>query len=712
MVFIIREYMSCSCLTMKYKKKLRLLVTNKCSKNCPYCHNEGMAKWPLIHLEPAKLKPFLPDIKKYTNRIVLSGGEPFEYEHLQELTALLSSYGFDISLISANIDKTQMAHIGHLLKSIHVSLHGIDDLEADSALIYWLNNTYPNIRISLNIPFGSINTVQKNWEKLYRLALDVGANLQFIRLFICGQSSATLWTDRWWEMEHFLSSRARFMEATEREMRYITEDLIKIDLLDIPCLASGADFADGACLNNSDLTIDPDLRLSICRWTSSAVPLYEENRPLSLDTVIRRATEKSCQKCMYGAINGYFHADELDHYLNAPHYLWPGFDSELSDVFTRTFVRDLSYYGKSGTVALLENEFSNYINAKYTLAVNAGTTAVYLACMALGLSSEDEVLIPVATFPTLVAALLSAGVRVRLCDIDSITGNISLDSLRERMGPGVKAVLVTHLWGLPVDMEAVREICRPYGAYVIEDCSHAYGAEFNGRKVGSFGDISCFSLQANKAVYAGEGGLLVTSNRLFYERAVTLSASVERVLDCVKNVDYLKYWGTGLGLKLKLNPLGAPLALMSLGNLEEVNRKRRHRAMVIEAAAKDSGIFNILSDGNGQCKRVYYTYKLILRDQYIPYRDAVLRFLIHHGLEACTTSFIPAYEHEICSDPRIVNAQDPFPNSEIYYKRVISLPAFVYEPVALVEHYAEIIREAAKMIVGEKACKERQDTPH
>ena len=690
------------CITTKYKKKLRLLVTNRCSKNCSYCHNEGMKKWPFVHLEPAKLEPFLPDIKKYTNRIVLSGGEPFEYEHLRELIGLLSSYGFDISLISANIDREQMAHIGQSLKSIHFSIHGMDDLEADSAVIYWLNNTYPNIRISLNVPFDHIDTIQQHWEKLYHLALDVGANLQFIRLFTCGQSSSTLWADRWQEMERFLSSRARFLEATEREARYITEDLIKIDLLDIPCIASGTDFADGACLNNSDLTIDPELRLSICRWTDSAVSLYEENSPVVLDAAIRQATEKSCQKCMYGEIRGYFHADVPNYYLNAPHYTWPRFDTELSSIFSKTFVSDLSYYGKSGSVSLLENKFSGYVGAKYTLAVNAGTTAVYLACMALGLSSEDEVLIPVATFPTLVAALLSADARVRLCDVDPVTGNISLDSLRAHMGPNVKAVLVTHLWGLPVDMEAVRGICRPYGAYVIEDCSHAYGAVFNGQRVGSFGDVACFSLQANKTVYAGEGGLFVTSNRLFYERAVTLSSSVERIFDCVKSVDYLKYWGTGLGLKLKLNPLGAPLALMSLNNLEEVNQKRRYRAMMIDTAAKDSGIFFVPQDCNRRTKRVYYTYKLILQDQYISCRDNLLQFLIHRGLEACKTSFIPVYEHEICSNPGVVNGQESFPGAVTYYSRLISLPAFVYEPVELVKYYAQIIGEAANKIAEGK----------
>lgn len=691
--------MSHSCVTMKYKKKLRLLVTNKCSRNCSYCHNEGMKKWPFVHLEPAKLKPFLPDIKRYTNRVVLSGGEPFEYEYLQELTSLLSAYGFDISLISANIDKNQMPLICHNLKSIHFSLHELDNLDSDSATIYWLNNTYPNIRISLNIPFDDIIIIQKYWEDIYKLALDVGANLQFIRLFTSGQISSTVWSDRWKEMEKFLSSHACFLEATEREARYVTNDLIKIDLLDIPCLASGVDFGDGGCLNNSDLTIDPELQLSICRWTDSAVPLYREGHPLSLDDVIKRSTEKSCKKCTYGAISQYTCGNELDYYLNAPHYVWPKFDSEISHTFSKTFSSDLSYYGRSGSVALLESKFSEYIGSKYTLAVNSGTTAIYLACLAMGFSSEDEVLIPVATFPTLVAALLSAGVRIRLCDIDPFTGNISVNSLRHHMGPNVKAVLVTHLWGKPVDMDAVREICRPYGTYIIEDCSHAYGAQFNGQKVGAFGDISCFSLQANKAVFAGEGGLLVTSNSLFYERAVTLSSSVARILDCVKNVDYLKYWSTGLGLKLKLNPLGAPLALMSLSNLDEVNRQRQRRAMIIERAAKDSGIFNVPHENDVRFQRVYYTYKLILREQYISYRDDILRFLIHYGLEACTTSFIPVYEHEICSDKRILNRQEPFPNAITYYSRIISLPAFVYEPIELVEHYAQVIRESAKIVV-------------
>ena len=102
--------------TMKYKKKVRLLVTNKCSKNCAYCHNEGMQKQTYQHLKPELLERFLPDIKKYTNKIVLSGGEPFEYAYLQKLIDQLISYGFDLTLITANLKKEKMLEIGYGIK--------------------------------------------------------------------------------------------------------------------------------------------------------------------------------------------------------------------------------------------------------------------------------------------------------------------------------------------------------------------------------------------------------------------------------------------------------------------------------------------------------------------------------------------------------------------------------------------------------------------
>lgn len=676
-------------------------MTNKCSRNCKYCHNEGMLKWPIQNINPVLLEKFLPSFKKYSNRIVLSGGEPFEYEYLQELVELLSSYGFDLSIISANIDFEKLDSIAYGLKNLHYSIHDINCFKIDADVIRLINNKYPNIRISLNVPLVRIDSIKDNWNLLYDLALEVGANIQFIRIFSLRNDDNVVWSVRWRELVDYIKPFSRFLEATEREARYITKEFLKIELLDIPCQASGIEFCDGACLNNSDITIDPEMKVSICRWSDASAPLYLNNTPVALENAIKQATINSCQNCPYGNISNYILSNDLGYYLNAPHYAWPKLNDKLETIYSKTYVNDISYYGMSGSILRLENEFAKYIGVKYSLAVASGTVAVYLACLSLNLSYKDEVLIPVATFPTLVAAILSAGVKIVLCDIDPLTGNISLESLQAHISLNVKAILVTHMWGLPVDMEVIQNICNPLNIFIIEDCSHAYGAEVCGKKVGSYGDISCFSMQANKAVYAGEGGMLVTSSRMFYERAVTLSSSVERIFDCVKDKEYLKYWGTGLGLKLKMNPLGAPLALLSLSYVEEVNRQRQVRVSIVEKSVSDSGIFAIIEPCAKHDQRVYYTYKLALKEKYIGQRDSILQMLIHYGLEANKTSFIPVYQHELCLHGDIVNADEGFPGAEMYYQRIISLPAFVYEPVALSEYYADIISTVSNRIVSD-----------
>lgn len=699
--------------TMKYKKKLRLLVTNQCSRNCYYCHNEGMEKQPAEHLSIDLLEPFLSDIKRYTNRVVLSGGEPFEYLYLEELIDVLYMNGFDISLISANIQEKRLYTFGYKLKNLHYSIHSIQSIDMDAQVITRISKSLPQIKLSINIPFSDIKPIIHNWDRIYRLAKEVGANLQLIRIFIQESTalSCTRWEERWREMESFLEPFSSFLEATERESRYITKDSVNIDLLDIPCRASGMEFQDGACLENSDITISPDLSVSLCRWGNNSVPLYNGDIQRSFDEVILETTKKSCQNCHYGVLNNYIHNGEIDYYLNAPHYTWPKSDICYSDVLSKVSFRDLSYYGRSGNIARLESNFCAFLGCTYALAVNSGTAAVYLAILALELKPSDEIIMPVATFPSLVGAAKLSGANVRLCDIDSLSGNISPKSFRETVTPCSKAVIITHMWGYPADMEEIIEICTENHIYIIEDCSHAYGAEYDGKKVGTYGDIACFSMQANKSVFAGEGGILATNNMRLYENAVLFSSSVQRILDSVKSPTLLEYWGTGLGVKMKMNPLGAVLALQSLENLSHTNTARLVRLSLITDVAKRSGIFEIDSLRDSRKKWVYYTYKLVLKEEFIEDRDKILYTLIHAGLDAAESSFIPVHKQVLATFPFVKNGTATFPNADTYFKRIISLPAFVYEPISLVQYYADTIQQSVEkyLLYNEKCGNEIED---
>ncbi len=690
-------------ISSKYVKKIRLLVTNKCSRNCSYCHNEGMSAYPEMELNPRDIAPFLRNLRCYSSRIVLSGGEPFEYTHLEQLTELLLIDGFDITIITANLQREKLTAIGSRIKAIHYSIHSVDHISDDIPNIYWVFKTFPNIRITLNVPLTDEETLQHKWSEIYSLAKKVNANIQLIRLFSFTASRGIKWSSRWDVFVRFLQEQSSFLEATERETRLITKDLIKIDLLDIPCVCSGIEFSDGACLNNTDITIDPSLRVSLCRWTDSAISLYHEGKPRRIEQVIYEAIQASCNNCVFGQISYPFLKKRIQRYASFPHYTWPKVNGGIIGQFNHSSERDLSYYGKSGAVFQLENAFSKQIGAVYTLAVNSGTTAIFLACKALGLKKADEIIIPVATFPSLLPAILLSGATIRFCDIDSITGNISLESFKKAITPNTRAVLVTHLWGIPAEISSMKDICQKNGIALIEDGSHAYGASINGQRVGTFGDIACFSMQANKAVFSGEGGLFVTSDKDLYEKAVVYSASVDRIFDCVSTSKNLQYWSTGLGSKLKIHPLGARIALSSLQNLEHVIRCREDRLSILDRTITGSDVFYKVVLPN-TVKRTYYTYKLIVQDSFIPYRNEILEFMIHYGLEAGITSFIPAYKHSICrpGQPGIANGHDLFPQSEKYYNRIISLPAFVYEPAALVQYYGKIIKDAEQFIIDKQ----------
>src|SRR5687767_12796929 len=170
----------------------------------------------------------------------------------------------------------------------------------------------------------------------------------------------------------------------------------------------------------------------------------------------------------------------------------------------------------------LEAEFAAYHGVRYALSANNGTAALHAAFFALGVGPGDEVISPAATYWATAVPVLNCGAIPVFADVDPETLCIDPSDVERRISPRTKAIVVMHAGGMPCEMDALLEIARRHGLRVVEDASHAHGALYKGRKVGTFGDVAAFSLQTSKLCPAGEGGILLTDDEAILRRATAL----------------------------------------------------------------------------------------------------------------------------------------------------------------------------------------------
>jgi perosamine synthetase len=226
-----------------------------------------------------------------------------------------------------------------------------------------------------------------------------------------------------------------------------------------------------------------------------------------------------------------------------------------------------------GPIAEFERQFAQLTGSQYALAMNSGTAALHSAYFALGVKPGTEVIVPGYTFFATAAPILQCGGRPVFCDVDPETLVADPDDVERRITPQTRAICVVHLWGNPAPMDRFVEIAHRHNLSLVEDCSHAHGALYRNRPVGSWGDIGCFSLQGPKAVSAGEGGIAVTDNPVLFDRMLALGHYGRLKAGQARNTfdtDYLT-----LGVKYRPHLYGILLATGSLSRLPELNRRRQ-----------------------------------------------------------------------------------------------------------------------------------------
>lgn len=213
-----------------------------------------------------------------------------------------------------------------------------------------------------------------------------------------------------------------------------------------------------------------------------------------------------------------------------------------------------------------ETAFAQFVGVKHALAVSNGTTALHLALVSLGIKAGDEVIVPDLTFVSTANAVAYTGAKPVMVDVDSDTWCIDPVSIEKAVTGKTKAIIPVHLYGHPANMDEVNAIAQHHDLYVIEDAAEAHGAEYKNKKTGSIGDVGCFSFYGNKIITTGEGGMITTNDRAFYEKARFLC---DQAMSKEK-----KYWHPEIGYNYRMTNLQAALGLAQLERIGELIEKK------------------------------------------------------------------------------------------------------------------------------------------
>lgn len=298
---------------------------------------------------------------------------------------------------------------------------------------------------------------------------------------------------------------------------------------------------------------------------------------------------------------------------------------EIDDAVRRVF--DSEWYILGKEVSALEDEFARFIGTRYALGVASGTDALTLALRACDIGSGDEVITVSHTASPTVAAILLAGATPVFVDIEPDFYTLASSKLSAALTQKTKAILPVHLYGQAADMEQIRSFAKKHGLRVIEDCAQDTGGEYENQKVGSLGDVGCFSFYPTKNLGAyGDGGMVVTNDAGLFERLSSLR----------------QYgWDSGhisqeAGANSRLDELQAAILRVKLAHLESDNQKRRDVADRYFQALENTGLQ--LPALRPNARHVFHLY--VIRTQR---RDALMNHLRENGVYALPHYPVPTH---------------------------------------------------------------------
>lgn len=284
-------------------------------------------------------------------------------------------------------------------------------------------------------------------------------------------------------------------------------------------------------------------------------------------------------------------------------------------------------------VAEFEEKFADYIGVDYAVAVNSGTAALHVALLSAGIGPGDEVITTPFTFAATGNSVLYTGARPVFVDICPDTFNINPELIEEAISDKTKAILPVQLYGQSADMNSINKIAKAHDLIVIEDAAQAHGAELDGKRVGSLGDMGCFSFYPTKNMTTGEGGIITTNSDRLAD-----SCRVYRA-----HGSHSKYSHTELGYNFRMTDIGAAIGVAQLRKIEDFNRRRNSNAEYLTEAIKDIGGIQAPFKADN-ARHVYHQYTIRVDGSS---RDDFVGFLNDNGIGTGVHYPIPLYNQDL-----------------------------------------------------------------
>lgn len=338
-------------------------------------------------------------------------------------------------------------------------------------------------------------------------------------------------------------------------------------------------------------------------------------------------------------------------------------------------------------VKQFEEQFSKRVQRQYGIAVANGSGALDIAVQALRLGMGDEVILPTFTIISCAAAVVRAGATPVLVDADPITWNMDINQVAEKITSRTKAIMVVHIYGLPVDMDPLLELARKHKLKIIEDAAEMHGQAYKGKPCGSFGDISTFSFYPNKHITTGEGGMLVCNDPELAERC----RSLRNLCFQAKK----RFIHEELGWNYRMTNMQAALGLAQLERLDEfVTRKRAMGLKYTEALQGVAGL-ELMVKKTLYAENIYWVFGMVLKEEVQRDAEEAMRRLGDRGI-GTRPFFWPMHEQPVFQSMGLF-AGESYPVAERLARRGFYIPS----GMALTEEQMDIVVEEVARLLRE-----------